>query len=200
MRHDSDAFPRMHGPWTIESSRIAYSDPWVQVRRDEVTRPDGLPGSYAVITVKPGVCVVAIDDQGIVHLTKEFHYAVGRVTIEGVSGGIEPDHSPEEMAHRELEEELGIKASRLISLGELDPFTASVNSPTSLFLAKGLTFGEAKPEATELIEHVRLSLNEALAAVLDGTITHAPTCVSLLKIGLLRESFGLPNVTQTSGL
>ncbi len=185
--HKPGSFPRAHGPWRIESSRVAYSDPWVNVRRDEVTRPDGLPGSYAVISVKSGVCVVAIDDQDIVHLTKEFHFAVGRVTIEGVSGGIEEGHSAEEMAHRELEEELGIRASDLVSLGMVDPFTASVVSPTALFLATGLTFGAAKPEATELIEHVMLSLEDAIAAVFDGTITHSPTCVSLLKIALMQH-------------
>ena len=99
------------------------------------------------------------------------------------------------MAHRELDEELGIQANELVSLGTLDPFTASVVSPTSLFLARGLSFGIAKPEATELIEHVQLPLDEAIKAVMEGVITHAPTCVILLKLGLLRESLGLPRIT-----
>lgn len=186
-----DAYPRQHGPWRIESSDVVYQDPWLSLRRDEVTRPDGLRGSYSVSSVKPGVCIVAIDEEGIVHLTEEFHYAVGRVTIEGVSGGIEADHTPIEMAHRELEEELGILATDLLSLGVIDPFTASVHSPTELFLARGLTFGVAKPEATELITHVSMPLDTALEAVMNGKITHAPTCVILLKLGLLRSKLGL---------
>jgi ADP-ribose pyrophosphatase len=185
------AYPRQHGPWRIESSRVVYEDPWLSLRRDEVTRPDGLLGSYSVSSVKPGVCVIAIDDAGVVHLTEEFHYAVGRVTIEGVSGGIEADHTPIEMAHRELEEELGILATDLFSLGVIDPFTASVHSPTELFLARGLTFGIAKPEATELITHVSMPLDAAIEAVMNGSITHAPTCVILLKLGLLRSKLGL---------
>ncbi|MGV3484824.1 MAG: DNA mismatch repair protein MutT, partial [Planctomycetaceae bacterium] len=90
--------------------------------------------------------------------------------------------------HRELEEELGIQADDLLPLGRLDPFTASVVSPTSLYLARGLTFGTAKPEATELIEHVQLTLEGAIEAVMNGAITHGPTCVILLKLGLMRES------------
>jgi ADP-ribose pyrophosphatase len=181
----------MHGPWRIESSREIYSDPWIRVRCDSVTRPDGVLGSYSVIGVKAGVCVVAVDDLGFVHFTEEFHYAVGRVTIEGVSGGIEPGHTAMEMAHRELEEELGIIAKELVPLGTVDPFTGSVVSPTALFLARGLTFGVAQPEATELISHVKLPLADAINAVMNGTITHSPTCVALLKIALLRESLGL---------
>ena len=32
--------------------------------------------------LKSGVCVVGLDDRRQVHLTREFHYAVGRDTIE----------------------------------------------------------------------------------------------------------------------
>jgi len=180
----------MHGPWRIESSREVYSDPWIHVRCDAVIRPDGEPGSYSVINVKAGVCVIPIDDLGFVHLTEEFHYAVGRVTIEGVSGGVEPGHTATEMAHRELEEELGITAKEVVSLGMVDPFTGSVVSPTALFMARGLAFGVAKPEATELITHVKLSLDDAIAAVMNGTITHSPTCVALLKIAQNRNESG----------
>lgn len=163
-------------------------DPWVNVRRDEVVRPDGLPGSYAVITVKFGVCVVPIDEHGVVHLTQEFHYAVGRITLEGVSGGIETGHDADETVHREMEEELGIKASQIESLGIVDPFTGSVTSPTALFVARGLTFGASSPETTEQITHVRMTLDEAIAAVIDGRITHAPTCIILLRLGLSRHA------------
>lgn len=190
-KENDQRYPKQHGPWRIEASKLIYEDPWVSLRRDEVTRPDGLPGSYSVSSVKAGVCVVALDEMGTVHLTEEFHYAVGRVTIEGVSGGIEIGHTASQMAHRELEEELGIIASDLLPLGTLDPFTASVVSPTHLFLARGLTFGIAKPEATELITLVSMPLDEAIEAVMNGVITHGPTCVILLKLGLLRKELCL---------
>jgi ADP-ribose pyrophosphatase len=187
LKNDQPPFPRPHGPWHIKSSKVAYADPWVTVRRDEVIRPDGLLGSYAVVTVKYGICVIAIDDNDIVHLTQEFHYAVGRVTLEGVSGGIESGHDAVETVHRELEEELGIKASHIESLGTVDPFTGSVTSPTALFVARGLTFGVSSPETTEQITHIQLTLDEAIAAVIDGKITHAPTCIILLRLGLSRH-------------
>lgn len=172
---------RQHGPWKIVSSQLAYKDPWVSLRRDEVIRPDSLPGSYCVVHIKPGVCVVAIDDQNQVHLTEEFHYGVGRVTIEAVSGGVEADELPEVAAARELEEELGIVAQHWIDLGTADPFTANVVSPTRLFLARQLTFGKPNTDGGEVIKHVTWSLEDTIHAVLDSRITHAPSAVAIFK-------------------
>ncbi|QEG43379.1 NUDIX domain-containing protein [Roseimaritima ulvae] len=176
--------PREHGPWKILASHEAYRDPWVRLRQDDVLRPDGLPGSYVVVNLKPGVCVLALDDNGRVHLTREFHYGVGRVTLEAVSGGVEPGDSPEATAHRELAEELGITAERLTMLGNMDPFTANVVSPTVLYLAEGLRFGTPQPEGTEQITRVEMSLDEAVQRVMDSEITHGPSCVVILKAAM----------------
>ncbi len=98
-----------HGPWGILSSREVYRDPWLDVRVDNVLRPDGLPvpiprfGSSRHLRDRSG-------DHGELYLTREFHYAVGRETIEGVSGGIEVDETPLQSAERELREEIGIVA------------------------------------------------------------------------------------------
>lgn len=173
-----------HGPWTIESSRDVYSDPWIVVRRDEVTRPDGAPGSYATVQLKSGVCVIAIDGQQNLQLTREFHYAVGRDTIEGVSGGIEDGESAIEAAHRELAEEIGFTARRWTHLGKIDPFTAAIYSTVDLYLAQELSPCETAPEGTELISCVSLPLDQAVQAVRDSDITHAPTCVAILRIAL----------------
>ncbi|MEZ6135526.1 MAG: NUDIX hydrolase [Pirellulaceae bacterium] len=179
---------RKHGPWTVLKSQEMYRDPWIQVVRDDVLRPDGDPGTYATVQLKSGVCVIALDEQQNVHLTKEFHYAVGRDTLEGVSGGIEADESPQLAAERELAEELGLRASRWMHLGKVDPFTAAIHSTVDLFLAENLTQGDRAPEGTELIQHVAIPLHEALKMVRQSEITHAPTCVALLMLALDRST------------
>ncbi len=176
--------PKQHGPWQIVESNVVYNDPWIHVRKDDVIRPDGLPGTHSVVDLKPGVCVLALDDDNNAYLTEEFHYGVGRVTIEAVSGGIELDESPAVCAKRELQEELGIKAADWTEMGLVDPFTASVVSPTRLYLAQDLSFGESAPDGTEQIRCVKMPLRDALKMVVASEITHGPSCVLILKAGI----------------
>ena len=164
----------------IKSTEQRYRDDYVDLRLDQVIRPDGRDGQHVVVHMKPGVCVLALDDEGQVHLTREFHYGVGRDSVEAVSGGIEPGEDPDLTAQRELQEELGLAARHWQRLTTVDPFTTIVVSPTTLYLATGLSAVPDAPEGTEQIETVVWPLAEALEAVQTGRITHAPTCVALL--------------------
>jgi len=172
---------QQHGPWQIVKSGDVYRDAWLHVRKDDVIRPDGAPGTHCVVFMKPGVSVLALDDENRVYLTDEFHYGVGRRTLEVVSGGREPDEAPLTAAQRELEEELGIVAEEWIELGSFDPFTTMLCAPAELFLARRLRFGASRPEGTEEIRCVPIDLDEAIAMAMDGRITHGPSCAVILK-------------------
>ena len=175
---------KQHGPWKIRDSQEVYKDPWIEVRKDDVIRPDGHDGTHCVVSMKPGISVLPLDDQGFVYLTEEFHYGVARTTIETVSGGIETGEDAQGTAARELEEELGIRARRWTDLGIVDPFTTIVVSPTGLFLARDLSFVDTAPEGTEQIRLVKVKLAQAVNWVISSKITHAPSCVLILKARL----------------
>ena len=158
------------------------------MRVDDVVRPDGLPGTYSVVGIKPGVCVVAWQGD-TVFLTSEFHYAVGRTTVEGVSGGRDEGESDLVAAKRELKEELGITAQVWQPLMTVDPFTASVVSPTALFLASSLEFGERQLEGTEQIQMVERSIQQAYDDVCAGNISHAPSCLAIMTLWIQQQQF-----------
>jgi len=172
---------RKRGPWRIIKSRTVYKNPWISVREDGVIRPDGKHGIYGVVTILSGVGVVPVDDKKNIYLTKEFHYAVGRVTIEAVSGGMEGGESKLKTAQRELEEELGFQAKKWTYLGKLYPLTSVISMENHLYLAQGLVKSSARPEGTEKIELVKIPFRRALQWVKSGKISDATTIVAILK-------------------
>ena len=179
---------RKHGPWTIKSSECLHRDEFVEMWVDEVVRPDGEPGRYATMRMKPGVAVLALDGDGFVHLVRMFRYAAGRECVEVVQGAVDGGEGAAEAARRELREELGVEAEELTDLGLVDAITSQVFSPARIFLARGLTTGEPDRESTERMRAVKVRLEEAVRMVMDGEITQGTTCVLILKASRLIQS------------
>jgi ADP-ribose pyrophosphatase len=172
---------RRHGPWTIEAGEQKYSNRWIKVVEDRVMMPDGKPGIFTTVEMRPGVSVLAADMDNFVYLTSEFRYAIGQDSVEVVSGAIDDHEAPLDAARRELREELGIEAGEWSGLGLVNPFTSIVRSPAHLFLARSLSFTEVDRESTEIIRVIRLKFDEAVGMVMEGKITHGPSCVLILK-------------------
>ncbi|MUL37205.1 NUDIX hydrolase [Gloeocapsopsis dulcis] len=170
-----------NGHWTIKETKEKYHNSFINVREDQVLQPDGQPGMYATVKMKSGVAVLPIDSDRNVYLVRQFRYALGQESIEVVCGAVEKDEPHQKAAERELEEEIGIKASELINLGVVDLDTSIVSCSMQLFLAKQLIKTEANQEGTETIKTLHLPLEKAMQMVMDSTITHAASCVLILK-------------------
>ena len=129
---------------------------------------------------------------GYVYLIKENKYAVGRTSIEVASGAMEEGESPLAAAKRDLHDELGLMARGWVELGTVDPFTTQFISPNYHFLACELGQVRNDPDEAEIIERVKLKLDEAVRMVMAGEITHAPSCTLILKAQLwLQKRVGL---------
>ena len=172
---------RKNGPWTINETLLKYKNPWIELKEDQVIRPDGKPSIFGVVRMNPGISVLPLDDNGYVYLTDEFHYALEQDSLEVVSGAIDKNEKPLDAAKRELEEELGIKAENWIELGTVNPFTTVLKSPAYLFLARKLSFVKTNPEGTENIKLVKIKFEKAIKMVMESKITHGPSCVLILK-------------------
>ncbi|MFL6231065.1 MAG: NUDIX domain-containing protein [Pyrinomonadaceae bacterium] len=172
---------RRHGPWTIKARERKYDGELIQLDEDEVIKPDGSEGTYATVKMKDGVSILAVDEEGTAYFAREFRYALGRENVEVVSGGIEEGEELEAAARRELREELGIEAEEFVALGSVEYATSLLKSTSTLFLARGLRFTEKDTDASEIIETVRLPLDEAVRRALSGDLIHSVTCVLVLR-------------------
>jgi 8-oxo-dGTP pyrophosphatase MutT (NUDIX family) len=140
-------------PWHTVSSRVAYENPWIVLREDEVLRPDGAPGLYGVVeTRNPAVFVVALADGGAggsaggganddgadprVLLVTVDRYTTG-LSIEVPAGGSDVQE-PLVAAKRVLAEETGCEADEWTRIGRVWALNGIARSQEHVFLARGV--------------------------------------------------------------
>jgi 8-oxo-dGTP pyrophosphatase MutT (NUDIX family) len=177
--------PRKNGPYTVLSSEPRYRNRWIALREDRVIRPGGSEGLFGVVEMVAGSSVLAIDDEDNCYLVREYKYALGRDSLEVISGGIDDGETPLAAAQRELREEVGLIAADWQDLGAVDPFTTTIQCRNYLFLARGLSHTAAQLEDGEELSLVKLPLDTALQMVLAGEISHAASCILILRAARL---------------
>jgi 8-oxo-dGTP pyrophosphatase MutT (NUDIX family) len=176
------------GPWRRRRREIAYDNPWITVWHDDVTRPDGSPGIYGVVHfANLAVGVVAIDDRDRVLLVGQHRYALDAYSWEIPEGGVPYDEDPLVGARRELSEETGFEAAAWEELLTFELSNSVSDERGVVFVARDLTPGDARPDATEDLTIRWVLFEEAVAMVERGEITDALSQLGLLKIALDRS-------------
>ena len=119
-----------------------------------------------------------------VTLISQFRVAVGEDVLEIPAGKLEEGEiSPSEAALRELWEETGIRAGRLVDLGEILPSPGYTDERIRLFAAQDLVWGERRPDGAEEREAqvVTVKTSQAIRMIESGQIRDAKTVVALLR-------------------
>jgi 8-oxo-dGTP pyrophosphatase MutT (NUDIX family) len=141
------------------------------VREDEILRSNGQKGIYGVVEKPDGAIILPVDN-GHIWLVEQFRYTIQERALELPQGSWEREiEDPEELARGELQEELGLKASRMIHLGALWIAYGFARQREHVFLASGLSPAEKNPDAEEhdLVVH-SVPIPEFERMMLEGTI------------------------------
>ena len=100
--------------------------------------------------------------------------------MEVPAGGMSAGLTPEEVAHRELQEEVGGTAAELHYVGQFYTSNGISNEVAYVYLATGVELGEAQREPTELMEVRLVPVEEALRMARNGEISDGPSALALL--------------------
>ena len=146
---------------------------------DTVTLPNGKTLDLEIVRHPGGAAIVAMDDDGQVCLLRQYRYASGGWLWELPAGKLDPGEAPHATARRELQEEAGVQAARLQSLGDIIVTPGFCDETIYLYLARELTPVSAQPEQHEVIEIHWVPFEQALAWVYDGTLRDAKTMLGL---------------------
>ncbi|HJV33483.1 NUDIX hydrolase [Geomonas sp.] len=137
--------------------------------------------TYQIVRHPGGAAILPLHDDGTITLIRQLRPAVGDFMLELPAGRLSPDEDPALCAERELVEETGLVASSIVSLGLLHTSPGVFDEIIHLYLATGLSQGEAAPEDYEEIFCVRLPLKDAVEMAAEGKITDGKTIAALLR-------------------
>ena len=164
-----------------------YDGGLLKVHRDTVRLPDGTTGTREYIRHPGAVAVLALFDDGALLLERQFRYPSRREFIEIPAGKLEPGEPHLDTAKRELLEETGYVADEWRRLGVMHTAIAYTDEAIELFVARGLSQREARLDAGEFLEVLKVPFDEALAMVRDGRITDAKSVAGLLWLKAFRD-------------
>ena len=131
--------------------------------------------------------MAALSERGTLQFVRQYRYPYHKVLLELPAGKLEKGEEPLQAGLRELEEECGVIADKVRSLGCVYPTVAYCSEIIYLFLATGLHQTKQHFDEDEFLETEELSLDDAVRMVMDNEITDSKTVAAVLKIAKLRE-------------
>ncbi|MFL5496714.1 MAG: NUDIX domain-containing protein [Gemmatimonadales bacterium] len=172
---------------TLVSTERLYSGRIVNLDRDTVRFPDGSTGQLEMLRHPGASAVVPFLDHPEAHdprvlLIRQFRHAADSYIWEIPAGRLDAGEAPEACARRELEEETGMRATRLDRLTTIYTTPGFTDERIHLFLARELEEGEHRREADEFMElHVR-RWSEVKQMIQRGEIGDGKTLAALLFV------------------
>jgi ADP-ribose pyrophosphatase len=164
----------------VLKSKVLYTGKVFSVRRDTVIEPGGVHADRDIVVHPGSVVVLPIFPDGRVLLIRQYRHTVGDYLWELVAGRKEPHEAPVVAARRELLEETGYTARRLVKMLRIIPTPGFVNEWMWIYAAHGLVAGAAQPEQDEKITPRTFTLKQVDAMIGNGRLRDAKSIAGLL--------------------
>lgn len=159
-----------------------YTGKVVTLNIDCVQLPNGETIDLETIRHPGAAAVVPLKDDGTVVLIRQFRHAAGGFIYEIPAGKLQPGEDPLHCASRELEEEVGYRASSFELLSSIFTAPGFADEVIHVYKATGLIKGRQQLDRDEVLDVIEMPLSEAVAKIEDGTIRDAKTIVGLQTI------------------
>jgi ADP-ribose pyrophosphatase len=164
----------------VLSSKTVYQGKVFGVRRDRVIEPSGVETTREMVTHPGSVVVMPVFKDGRILLVQQYRHVAGQALWELVAGKRDGEEDFAEGARRELAEETGYTAKKLTQIMDVFPSPGFVTENMVIFVAEGLTKGQARPEEDEKITPKIVTLREAERWIRRGKIRDAKTVAGVL--------------------
>jgi len=181
-----------HPEVEVISSKLSYEGPLFRVYTDEILEK-GRRVMRDVVRHNGSIVILAIDDSKskrdpLIVMEVQYRHAAKEYLLEVPAGKLEEGENPLAGAKRELLEETGFRAARWRKMVRYFASPGFLGEWMQVFIAEGLTLGEAQPEYDEQLEIQMIPLSKLLGMIEEGKLHDGKTLISVMLYDRLRRS------------
>ena len=171
--------------YKVKKSEILFRGKVFDLQVDEIEYDSGNKGIREVAVHPGGAVVVPLKDDGKIIMVNQFRYPLQKFLLEMPAGKLDKNEDPFVCAVRELEEETGYKAKKIIKLGSICTTPGFCTEVLHIYLATNLIPGNHNREEGEHgMEVFEFTLDEIDSKILSGEIVDSKSIcgVQLFKL------------------
>lgn len=170
-------------PWPVQERERVADCRIFAVERTIVRSPkDGAEHDFYRILSDDWVQIVPVTVSGEVVMIRQYRVGAEHATLEIPGGIVDPGETPSAAASRELLEETGYAAARLVPLGDLNPNPALFSNRLHCFVAEGVErVGEIRNDRAEETIVELVPLDELPRLLVEGAVDHGLVVATLWR-------------------
>ena len=166
--------------FTRLSTERVYAGRLLKIDRDRVLLPNGRTTDLEMVRHPGASAVVPFVSDDDILLVRQFRYAAQGFILEVPAGTLHPEEPPDDCARREVEEETGHRAGRLVKLASILTTPGFTDEVIHLYIARDLTPVKQNLDHDEVLTVERVPFRRALELIREGGIVDGKSICSLL--------------------
>lgn len=174
------------------SGEDIYGGIFLNMKRDQVSLPDGNQAIREYLTHPGAVAILAILDDGRVLLERQYRYPIAKACLEIPAGKLDPKEDHLLCAQRELAEETGYTAQKWSFIRRIHPVISYSTEFIDIYLAEGLISGKSQLDEEEFLDVFAAPLEQLLEWVEQGEITDVKTTIAAYWLDRYRKGLISP--------
>lgn len=167
------------------SSKPIYDGKIIHVRVEDVELPDGRTAKRELISHGGGVGMISVNENKEVLMVSQYRIAAKSMMLEIPAGKLEFGEDPLECGKRELIEETGYKANKIVHLGEYYATPGYCEEKLNLYLATDLEWVGQHLDEGEFLNVETYKLDDLYQMVMNNEIHDAKTAIAILKAKMI---------------
>ncbi len=166
--------------FTTLGQEAIYQGHAFNVRRDKVRLPNQRTMHVDVIEHAGAVTILPVDGEGRILFVRQYRHAVGRELLELPAGTLKEGELPEACALREIREETGFAAGKMVKLGEFFLAPGYSTEYMVVYLASGLSHDPLPQDKDEFITLQAVPIDQAFSMAVSGELMDGKSLAALL--------------------